>query len=133
MGSEADTADLMMVGFVAGTDAVGAGVRNGVSVTTGRIDGVVGKVGPGLGDGVGLATAMGAHVTRTFMAMKTPAMPTPTTAKIGTASRARPKRDLRRVNMPRVCRSAARSAAAPRSAAAARPAAAARSAARSYG
>jgi hypothetical protein len=102
----------MMVGLVEGREADGAGVRNGVSVTTARNDGVAGKVGPGLDDGDGLATEIGAHVTSTFMAMKTAATPTPTKAKTGTRSKARLRRDLRRVNMARVCGTAARSAAA---------------------
>jgi hypothetical protein len=99
-----------MVGFVAGTEALGAGVRNGVPVTTGRIEGVGGKVNPGLDDGEGLAAEMGAHVTSTFMAMKTAATPMPATAKRGTVSRARARRDLRRVNMARVCPTEPRSA-----------------------
>ena len=99
-------AELTTVGLVDGSEAVGAGLKDGVGVAGAPkdVEAEAETEAAALVDDDGLATIIGAHVTRTFIAMNTAATPTPATAKNGTASPARVRSDFLRVNMARVCR-----------------------------
>jgi hypothetical protein len=94
----------MIVGPPLGSDAAGAALSVSAGVGISRADGVAANEGPTLplGDGL-LAVTIGTALTSTFMATKTPAMPTPMTAKMGTTSRPRSRADFLRALILRVC------------------------------
>ena len=98
-------AELMIVGRVSGTEANGAGVGIELSVANGSIVGDPRSDVEGLSDGDGelKLSAIGAALTSTFMATKTPMTHRPRTPNTGNASKARENNEGRRDRMPRVC------------------------------
>jgi hypothetical protein len=98
-------AELMIVGRLSGKEADGAGVDIAVSVANGSAIGDPGSDGARLSDGDGelKLSAIGAALTSTFMAMKTPTTDRPKTPTTGNASKDRENNEGRRCLIPRVC------------------------------